>query len=168
MELSIITAMAENRVIGRAGAIPWELPDDRRRFRELTMGHPVIMGRKTFESIGRPLSGRENIILSRKAGFSAPGCIVRHDLQAALAVAGDSDEIFICGGSEVYREALPFARRIYLTLVHLAVDGDAFFPEIPEDFREVDRQAVPGEIQVDFLLLERQSDCRSAPLRESA
>src|ERR1039458_8998619 len=100
MVISIIAAMAENRVIGREGVIPWDIPEDRRRFRELTMGRPVIMGRKTLESIGGTLHGRVNIILSRKPGYTAPGCIVKHDLKSALGSAGDAEEVFICGGSE--------------------------------------------------------------------
>jgi dihydrofolate reductase len=93
---------------------------------------------------------------------------VRHDLPAALAAAGDTAEIFICGGSEVYREALPLARRIYLTLVHRMVEGDIFFPELPQDFREVDRKSVRREGPVEFLVLERQASCQSAPVKEGA
>src|SRR5512141_435338 len=103
MIVSIIVAMAENRVIGRGGGIPWNIPDDRRRFRELTMGHPVIMGRKTFESIGRPLSGRRNIILSRQPDYRGEGCCVVHSLEDALSVSAGADEVFICGGEELYR-----------------------------------------------------------------
>ncbi|HEY6871240.1 MAG TPA: dihydrofolate reductase [Geobacteraceae bacterium] len=155
--ISLIAAMAENRVIGREGAIPWDLPEDRRRFRELTWGHPVIMGRRTFESIGRPLPGRRNIVITRQEGYRAPGCIVVHDLASALEAAGDADEVFICGGGELYREALPFASRIYLTVVHGEFDGDVLFPEIPAaEFREVERWPVRDTLQCEFVVYERR------------
>jgi len=140
MIISLVVAMARNRVIGRAGTIPWDLPADRRRFRELTMGHSLIMGRKTFESIGRPLPGRETIVVTRQAGYRAAGCLVAHSLAEALAQARGSDEVFVCGGGELYREALPLAGRLYLTLLAAEVEGDTFFPELPaEQFREVAR-----------------------------
>ena len=149
--------MTENRVIGRNGTIPWDLPEDRRHFRELTMGHPVIMGRKTFESIGRPLPGRTTIILSRQRSFPAEGCLVVHDLDAALMAASGNSEIFICGGGELYREALPRAARLYLTIVHMSVDGDTFFPEIPAgEFMEAVRRGGNGLIPFDFVTLERK------------
>lgn len=157
MDISIIAAMAENRVIGRSGAIPWDLPEDRRRFRSLTMGHPVIMGRMTFEAIGHPLPGRKNIVLSRQAGFSPDGCLVLHDLRAALRVCAGSSEVFICGGGEVYCEALPLVKRIYLTIVHAEVEGDTRFPEYSsDDFTELDRQEVGGTPPSTLLVLERK------------
>jgi len=139
MIISIIAAMADNRVIGRGGAIPWDMPADRRRFRALTMGHPVIMGRKTFESIGSPLPGRTNIILSRDEAFRADGCSVARSLEDALLACAGAGEVFICGGEELYRQALPLAERIFLTVVHQDCDGDALFPPIPEDFAETAR-----------------------------
>jgi dihydrofolate reductase len=155
--IAIIAAMTENRVIGRNGTIPWDLPEDRRHFRELTMGHPVIMGRKTFESIGRPLPGRTTIILSRQRDFLAEGCLMVPDLEAALTAASGNSEIFICGGGELYREALPRAARLYLTIVHMSVDGDTFFPEIPAgEFVEVVRRGGNGLIPFDFVTLERK------------
>ena len=157
MSIAIIAAMTENRVIGRNGAIPWDLPEDRRHFRELTMGHPVIIGRKTFESIGRPLPGRMNIVLSRREEYRAEGCLVARDLKAALMAAAGNDEVFICGGGELYREALPRADRLYLTLVHMTVAGDTFFPEIPAGaFAEVERLACNGDIPCDFVTLQRK------------
>lgn len=156
MIISLIAAMAENRVIGSHGAIPWKLPEDLRRFRSITMGHPVIMGRKTFESIGRPLPDRRNIILTRNPGFTAEGCLVVNSLQAALAVCGEADEVFICGGGEVFRESLPLASRIFLTVVHINVEGDTFFPPIPEDFLEVQREKVEERISFSYILYERK------------
>ncbi len=158
MVISLIAAMAGNRVIGRNGAIPWDLPEDRRRFRKLTMGYPIIMGRKTFESIGRPLPGRMNIVLTRQPEFRAEGCLVVHDLQGALRACSGSAEVFICGGGEIYREALPFARRIYLTLVHDSYLGDVLFPLIPaEEFDEMERREATGPPSCTFLVLERKS-----------
>ena len=157
MIISIIAAMAENRVIGHNGIIPWEIPEDRRRFRELTMGHPVIMGRKTFEAIGRPLPGRQNIILTRRPGFRIEGCLVVNDLRSALEACTGSAEVFICGGSELYREALPFAERIYLTIIHATFQGDVFFPELfSEEFEETERRKFRGTHSCTFLILKRK------------
>ncbi len=158
MIISIIAAMAENRVIGRDGAIPWDIPDDRRRFRELTMGHPIIMGRKTFESIGRPLPGRRNIILTRLPEYRREGCCVVHSLADALAAAGGADEVFICGGEELYRLALPLADRIYLTVVHRCCAGDAYFPPIPTEFVETERLDAGLEALCTFILYQRKKE----------
>ena len=137
MIISIIAAMAENRVIGINGRLPWHLPTDLARFRELTMGHPVIMGRKTFETIGKPLPGRTNVVVSRQQDYHCENCIVASNLNEALASVRDAPEIFICGGGEIYRLALPMADRIYLTTVHENSIGDTTFPEIPPTFKEV-------------------------------
>jgi dihydrofolate reductase len=126
--LSIIAAVAENGVIGRAGGLPWRLPDDLRRFKELTMGKPVVMGRRTWESLRRPLPGRQNIVVSRNLNYAACGAEVCSSLDAALARAGEAAEIFVIGGASLYAEALPRAQRLYLTEVHASVEGDAFFP----------------------------------------
>jgi dihydrofolate reductase len=156
MSISLIAAMAENRVIGRAGALPWDLPADRRRFRELTWGHPVIMGRKTFEAIGRPLAGRQNMVLTRRQGYSAEGCLTFGGLPAALEACAGSSEVFIIGGGELYREALPLAQRLYLTIVHVVPDGDTLFPEISADeFKEVERCRVEDRLPCDFVIYER-------------
>lgn len=156
MIISIIAAMAENRVIGRGGAIPWDIPEDRRRFRELTMGHPIIMGRKTFESIGRPLPGRRNIILSRRPEYRAEGCCVVHSFADALAASAGADEVFICGGEELYGLALPQADRIYLTVVHRFCAGEALFPQIPEIFIETERIDAGLEAHCTFFLFRRK------------
>jgi dihydrofolate reductase len=156
MIVSIIAAMAENRVIGRGNEMPWEIPSELKRFKEITMGHPVIMGRKTFESIGNPLPGRKNVIISRQQDYSPEGCVVVPDLQAALAASAGANEVFICGGDTVYREAMPLADKIYLTIIDEEFDGDSFFPEIPEDFVEVRRTRVEEDVlPYDMVLYER-------------
>ncbi len=127
--ISIIVAAAENNVIGHRGDLPWRLSDDLRRFKAMTMGKPIVMGRKTWESIGRPLPGRQNIVVTRQAGFTAEGCDVVGSADAAIAAAGDAEEIMVIGGSEIYALFLPRAARLYLTRVHAEVDGDAFFPQ---------------------------------------
>ena len=140
--VAIVVAMAENRVIGRDGGLPWRLPADLARFRAITMGKPIVMGRRTHESIGRVLDGRRNVVVSRRPGFRAPGCIVAPSLDAALETAADTAaaEIAVIGGASVYGQALPRATRVYLTLVHAAIDGDVRFPELePGAWREVSR-----------------------------
>ncbi len=156
MIISLIAAMAENRVIGRDNSVPWRLPDDLIRFRETTMGHPVIMGRKTFESIGKPLPGRKNIIITRNPDYRQEGCIVVHNLPDALAECSESDEVFICGGGEIFRESLPFVVRIYLTVIHEEIEGDTFFPEISADYYEVSREESTAPIPHSFLLYEKK------------
>jgi len=156
MKISLIAAMAENRVIGRGAAIPWDLPDDRRRFRELTWGHPVVMGRKTFETLDGPLPGRENIILTRDRDYRVAGCLVVHERDEVLAVAGAAEEFFICGGGEVYREFLPLADRIYLTILHRELAGDVLFPEIPDDFIIVMKETVAEPVPHTFFVYEKK------------
>jgi dihydrofolate reductase len=156
MIISIIAAMAENRVIGRDGAIPWDIPADLQRFRDLTMGHPVVMGRKTFAAIGRPLPGRENIILTRQPGYRAEGCRVAPSLEEALAACTGADEVFICGGEDIYRQALPLADRIYLTVIHRECAGDTFFPPIPAEFVETERTEAGNGSPCTFILYQRK------------
>jgi dihydrofolate reductase len=125
--LELVVACSENDVIGRGNALPWHLPDDLRRFKALTLGRPILMGRKTCESIGRPLPGRLNLVLSRRAAPPFPGVQVVADLPAALAAAGPA-QLMVIGGGDIYAQVLPLARRIHLTLVHAVIaDGDAFF-----------------------------------------
>lgn len=157
MLLSLIAAMAENRVIGRDNKMPWDVPSDRKRFHAITRGHPVILGRKTFESIGRPLSLRTNIVLTRRRGYAAPGCIVVHDLTSAFAACAGAEEAFICGGAEVFRETIHLVGRIYLTVIHRSIEGDALFPEIPPSFVLVQRREVNDSIPHAYLLYERQN-----------
>lgn len=131
--ISLIVAMSANNVIGAQGKLPWRLSGDLKRFKRLTMGKPIVMGRLTWESIGRPLPGRQNIVLTHRSDFVANGCDVVTSPAEALRVAGDAEEIMIIGGSQVYDLFLPKARRLYLTRVRAKVDGDVFFPEIDED-----------------------------------
>ncbi|HSI91251.1 MAG TPA: dihydrofolate reductase, partial [Adhaeribacter sp.] len=129
--IALVVAMAENRVIGKNNQLIWHLPADLKHFKNLTTGHPIIMGRKTFESIGKPLPNRTNIIVTRQEDFSAEGCLVAHSLNEALMMAQQLDsDIFVIGGAEIYRQAMFLADTIYLTEVHHSFDGDTFFPEI--------------------------------------
>ena len=155
MIVSLIAAMAKNRVIGRGAAIPWHLPEDLRRFRELTWGHVLIMGRKTFESIGRPLPGRRTIILTRQLDYRVEGCQVARDLEEALAACAGEAEVFVCGGGEVYRQALNIADRIYLTILCREIAGDVVFPEIPENFLEVGREGLSGPEICEFVVFKK-------------
>ncbi|EAR21337.1 dihydrofolate reductase [Nitrococcus mobilis Nb-231] len=134
--------MAENRVIGRAHGLPWRLPADMRHFVALTRGKPIVMGRRCHDTIGRALPGRHNIVLSRNPAHRVPGCMLVHDLEAALAVAAGASEIMIIGGEQIYRLFLARADRIYLTLVHGRVEGDAFFPHLDAaEWQESARQS---------------------------
>ena len=157
--ISLIAALSENRVIGKAGSLPWHLPGDFRRFKERTLGHVIIMGRKTHESIGRPLPGRTNIVVTRDPARQIPGCIVVADLEEALAKARESEreEIFIIGGGQIYAEALAMADRLYLTLVHAIMDGDAFFPEYSHIFGKIveSEDSEEGGYRLTYLTLER-------------
>ena len=130
--ISLICALGSNRAIGRNGDLIWRISDDLKRFKRITYGHPIIMGRKTYESIGRPLPGRTNIVITGNKSYSADGCIVTHSIEDALNVAADSkgaDEIFIIGGGEIYRQTINQANRLYLTLVEdEPEDADTFFP----------------------------------------
>ena len=131
--ISLIVAASTNNVIGAQGDLPWRLSADLKRFKALTMGKPIVMGRKTYESIGRSLPGRQNIVITRQAGFVADGCDVVDSPEAAIDVAGDAEEIMIIGGSHIYESFLPRADRIYLTRVLAEVEGDAFLPELQHD-----------------------------------
>ena len=127
--ISLITAVSANGVIGRSGELPWHLSDDLKRFKQLTLGKPIIMGRKTHESIGRALPGRQNIVLTSQSEFFADDCDVVSSVDAAMDAAGDADEIIVIGGGEIYVLFLPLAERIYMTRVHVDIDGDARFPQ---------------------------------------
>ena len=134
--IALVVGIAENRVIGRGGDLPWRLPSDMKRFRRITMGKPLIMGRKTFASLPKALDGRDNIVVTRNAAFAAEGAIVARDLDEALRIAREcakargADEIVVIGGAEIFRAALPLADRIYLTRVHALLEGDVFFPRM--------------------------------------
>lgn len=128
--ISLIVAMDEAGLIGRDNDLPWRLPSDLAFFKRTTMGKPVLMGRKTYESIGRPLPGRENIVITRQAGYEAPGCTVLDSLQAACAHCVSAEECVIIGGSQIYSQALTLVDRMYITRVHARLEGDAWFPEV--------------------------------------
>ena len=125
---SFVVAAARNGVIGQTNRMPWHLPSDLAFFKRITMGHPVVMGRKTYESIGKPLPGRKNIVITRDPAFQAPGCVVVDSLDAAYRAAGDVDEVFVIGGAQVYEAAMPTVDRIYLTEVEAQIEGDTWFP----------------------------------------
>src|SRR5580704_2358330 len=131
-----IAAMAQNRVIGQGSKIPWHLPEDFKWFKKMTTGHVIVMGRKTFESIGKPLPNRETIVLSRGA-FQYPGVKTISDL-SQIDLAAETREVFICGGAQIYAQALPLCSDLYLTLVKRVVDGDAFFPPFEDRFKQVE------------------------------
>jgi len=130
MILSIIVAVADNNVIGKDNSLIWHLPADLKYFKTLTMGFPIIMGRKTYESIGKPLPGRTSIIITTNKDFKAAGCLVVHSLESAIDAAKGFDEAFIIGGEKIYKQAITKADKIYFTKVHGVFDGDVFFPEI--------------------------------------
>jgi len=156
MIISIIAAMDENRVIGRGNRLPWHLPVDLKRLRRLTLGHPIIMGRKTYESIGKPLDGRKNIVITRQAGYLAEGCIVVHDLRSAFNACEAADEVFVLGGETLFRDVMPLADKVYLTVVRTRVEGDARFPAIPDELELVSRQEAQDAFPLEFLLYERK------------
>jgi dihydrofolate reductase len=130
MRVSFVVAAAENGVIGHGNQLPWRLPDDLKRFKALTLGKPILMGRKTYESIGKPLPGRTNIVISRRAGLALPGCVVVNSLPQALTAAAGAEELAVIGGADVYALTLPSADVIHLTRVHANVAGDAVFPAL--------------------------------------
>jgi dihydrofolate reductase len=153
MRLSMIVAAAENGVIGRGGELPWQLSGDLKRFKALTMGHAIIMGRKTWEAIGRPLPGRRMIVVTRQPYYVAGGAEVVNDVATAcrLAESAGDQEAFIIGGGEVYRHSLALTDRVYLTRVHAAPDGDAFFPPLdPQDWRQCSRESHPADAKNEF------------------
>ena len=128
--LSIVVAVSENNVIGLANDLPGKLSGDLKRVKALTMGHHLIMGRKTYDSIGRPLPGRTTVIITRQKGFHAEGCTIANSLNAAIEIASNDSEAFIFGGGEIFKQALPFTQKVYLTRVHCSVNGEIYFPEM--------------------------------------
>jgi dihydrofolate reductase len=161
--ISLIAAVASNRVIGKDKQLPWHLPEDMRHFRETTRGKPVIMGRNTWESLPdafRPLPGRLNIVVSRNPAYQAAGATLAASLDDALRRAGDAAEAFVIGGAELYRQALPLADRLYLTEIEESVDGDVFFPELaPSEWQEVARKARQGTtgLRFSFVVYQRRT-----------
>ena len=146
MTVTVIAAVAENGVIGRGNTLPWHLPDDLKRFKRLTTGHAVVMGRKTFESIGRPLPNRRSIVVSRNPAWQPDGTTVARDLDSALSLAGATDQIFVIGGAEVFRAAMPKADRLELTVIHADIPGDAYFPAIdPNEWTLLEESHHPAD-----------------------
>ncbi|MFA7267716.1 MAG: dihydrofolate reductase [Sterolibacterium sp.] len=153
LRITLIAAVAKNHVIGIGNAMPWRLPEDLKRFKSLTLGHPVIMGRKTWDSLGRPLPGRKNIVISRATDRTIPGADLVGSLQAGLAVAAatGTNEAFIIGGAEIYRQALPLANRLQLTEIAKDYVGDVFFPDVdPTEWHETLREPHHAEAGFDF------------------
>lgn len=158
--VSLIVARADNGVIGRGGQLPWRLPDDLRRFKVLTWGKPILMGRRTFESLARPLPGRQNLVLTRTADFRAEGVTVVHAAEEALRTAAGMSELVVIGGAEVYRLMLPRVHRIHLTEVHAAPEGDTRLPPFDAaQWREMAREEHPADAHhacaMSFVTLER-------------
>lgn len=144
--LTLIAALTRNRVIGRDQRLPWRLPADLRFFKQTTMGKPLLMGRRTWESIGRPLPGRWMMVLTGQPGYSAPGCTVAHSLEEALTLAGAVPELMVIGGATLYAQTLPLAARLYLTVVDAEIPGDAWFPEWePQEWRLDWEEAHPAD-----------------------
>lgn len=160
--IALVVAIAENEVIGRGGALPWHLPDDLKFFRSVTLGKPVLMGRRTLESIGRALPGRRNLVLTRGTMQAPEGVEIVRSIEAALQLVGDAPELCVIGGAAVYAETLPRAERLYLTRVHARVEGDTHFPDwSPGDWREIARTEHPADARhayaMSFLTLERRA-----------
>ncbi len=165
MRVAMVMAMDRQRLIGRAGGLPWQLPEDLRHFKRVTMGKPMVMGRATWESIGRPLPGRANIVVTRNRDWAVEGAIVAHDLDAAMAAARaampQADELAVIGGAALCRAAMPLTERLYLTLIDAQFEGDTWLDSYrEEDWRELSResQRAPAGYDYHFLLLERRAD----------
>ncbi|HUW26798.1 MAG TPA: dihydrofolate reductase [Gallionella sp.] len=159
--LSIIVAMAINRTIGINNTLPWRIPEDLKHFKALTMGHHMIMGRKTFDSIGRPLPGRTTVAVSRNRNLRIEGCIVAHSLQEAIAAGKGDNEIFIVGGMEIYTQAMPLADTLYVTEIQQEIEGDTHFSELDNDvWQEVSRvprsQSTPQPLEYHFVIYQRR------------
>ncbi len=156
----MICAISDNGVIGVENRLPWRLPADLKRFKQLTLNHPVIMGRKTFESIGKPLPGRTNILVTHQKEFKTCGALVANSLEEALRLCGEAPEAFVIGGASLYQEALPLADRVYLTRIHQEFSGDVYFQWDPSAWREISRQDFPADAEnphpYSFITLERK------------
>ena len=146
MKISLIAALSQNRAIGKGNQLIWKIPEDLKRFREITFGHPVIMGRKTFESIGKPLPQRTNIVITRDKNYKKNGCIVVHSVKESLDAAKGANEIMVIGGAQIYKEFLPIADKIYLTIIDEDFDGDAHFPEFSKsEWKETKREEMKND-----------------------
>ncbi len=159
--ISLIWAMTRTGVIGKNNTLPWRLPADLQQFRRLTTGHHIIMGRKNYEDIGKPLPGRTSIVVTRQEGYAAPGCVVVHTVEQALKTAGQDTEIFIIGGADIYRQTLSIAQRLYVTEIDADIAGDVYFPDFDRStWYEVSRAYHAPDAQnpypYSFILLERR------------
>ena len=159
MTISIIAAVAANRVIGKEGDLPWHIPEDLKYFKRITMGKPVIMGRKTWETLDEPLPGRKNVVVTRQDDYKAAGAEVVHNLDDAMKAAGGAQEVMILNGAGIYEAALPRADRMYLTHIHEAFEGDTYFPEFNRNNWEVvertESETADGELTYSFVVYER-------------
>ena len=158
MIVSLIVAASQNGVIGKNNRLPWKLPADLKRFKHLTMGHPIIMGRKTFEAIGKSLPGRTNIVVTHQAGFQACGALAAHSLEEALRLCENSQEVFVIGGASIFEQALPLADRIYLTRIHQDFDGDTRLFHLDQTVWKVtSREDCPADsLPHSFIMYERK------------
>lgn len=157
--ISIISAMARNRVIGINNTLPWRLPEDLKHFKALTIGHHILMGRKTFDSLGKPLPGRTSVVITRSRDLQLPGCVVVHSVEEAISACSDDSEIFFIGGAELYTQALDVADRIYLTEIRADFEGDAWFPEFdPGHWQETERRPGRSEsgLEYDFVVYDKK------------
>ncbi len=158
--LTLIVAKAANNVIGHNNTLPWHLPEDLAHFKRTTTGNPIVMGRKTFESIGRPLPNRRNIVITRNPDWTAPGVEAAPSIEKALDLCADATEIFVIGGAQLYAETLSKANRLIVTEIQREYPGDAFFPTIPSFFREISRisgrASSDSSLQYDFVVYEHQ------------
>ena len=165
MRRSLVVAVARNGVIGRDNRLPWRLPDDLAYFKRVTMGHPVVMGRRTWQSIGKPLPGRTNIVVTHDRAFEAPGCVVAHSLEEAWRAAGEADEVCVIGGTSLFAETLPVADVIHLTEVEADVEGDTYFPDFDRSAwreTEVARHAADARHAYPFRIVRLERAARPA------
>lgn len=158
--LSMLVAMASNRTIGLNNTLPWRIPEDLKHFKKLTMGHHMIMGRKTFESIGKPLPGRTTIVVTRDRKLKIEGCIMVHSMEEAIAACANDEEVFVVGGADIYAQALGLADTLYITEIQQDVTGDVWFPEFDrsewqEVSREIHRQETPQPLEYHFATYRR-------------
>ncbi|HLY96829.1 MAG: dihydrofolate reductase [Sideroxydans sp.] len=161
MSLSIIVAMARNRTIGVNNTLPWRCPEDLKHFKALTMGHHMIMGRKTFDSIGKPLPGRTTVVVTRDRDLKIEGCLIAHSLEQAIAACAGNEEVFVVGGADLYRQAIALVNTLYVTEIQQDVEGDAHFPEFDknawqETARDVRSQETPQPLNYHFVTYRRK------------
>lgn len=156
--ISLIVAVSQNGVIGTGGKLPWHFPADLKRFKEITLSHPIIMGRKTFESIGKPLPGRTNLVITHRKNFACCGALTAGSLEEALKLCEKESEVFVIGGAQIFKHALPVADRIYLTLIHQDFEGDARFEWDRASWRETSREEFRSDsLPYAFIIYDREA-----------